>query len=71
MNFDTSLVWEVLKWGYVLAFGLYFVFAIIAYRQVELMNRTLNGSMELSFKIAAMVLVAVSGAVLVMSVLVL
>ena len=71
MNFDTSLIWEVLKWGYVLAFGLYFVFAIIAYRQVELMNRTLNGSMELSFKIAAMVLVAVSGAVLVMSVLVL
>ena len=71
MNFDTSLVWEVLKWGYVLAFGLYFVFAIIAYRQVELMNRTLNGSMELSFKIAAMILVVVSGAVLVMSVLVL
>lgn len=71
MNFDTNLIWEVLKWGYVLAFGLYFVFAIIAYRQVELMNRTLNGALELSFRVATMILVVVSGAVLIMSVLVL
>lgn len=71
MNFDTNFIWQVLKWGYVLAFGLYFVFAVIVYRQVELMNRTLNGSMELSFKIAALILVIVSGVVLVMSFLIL
>lgn len=64
MGIDTSLIWTILKWGYVVAFGLYFVFAIVAYRQVQLMNRTLNGMLEVPLRLVALSLVVISGMIL-------
>lgn len=64
MGFNTDLVWQVLKWAYVLAFGLYFIFSVVVFRQVQLMNRTLNGVLELPLRIVSLGFMVISGVVL-------
>ena len=66
MNIDVQIIWQVLKWVYVLAFGLYGVFALLVWRQVHLMIRTLKGVLVLPLKImgGGMVVVALVGLVL-------
>lgn len=64
-------IWEIAKWFYVLGFVVYFVFSIIAWRQIDLMSKSLNGSLQIPIKLIGMCLVLLSGVAMVMSVMIL
>lgn len=64
-------VWGIVKWFYVLAFVVYFVFALIVWRQIDLMIKTLNGSLQLPIRLAGVGLVLFSGVVMVMALMIL
>lgn len=64
-------IWQVVKWFYVLAFVVYFVFAIIVWRQIDLMVKTLNGSLYLPIKLLGIGLVLLSGGVMALALMVL
>ncbi len=57
-------IWQIVKWIYVLAFFVYFLFSVIVWRQIDLMVKTLNGSLQLPMRVLGVVLVLLSGAVL-------
>lgn len=46
MMLSMDLLWGVLKWMYVLAFGLYVGFSVVILSQVRQMTSTLSGGVE-------------------------
>lgn len=63
--------WEVIKWFYVIGFGLYLLFSLVVWRQIQLMGKTLNGSMHLPIKLIGTAIVAVAGVALVLALVIL
>lgn len=58
-NFLQSLitldVWGVVKVLILFGLGLYLVFALVVIRQVQLMSKSLNGSLDLPLRLIALV----------------
>ena len=48
-------VWEVVKVLILFGLGLYLVFALVVIRQVQLMSKSLNGSLDLPLRLMALV----------------
>jgi hypothetical protein len=69
-SFDLG-VYSLLKWLYVVGFGLYVVFTLIVWQQVNLMSRSLNGIMELPLKIMAVMMVLLGLTALALSLIIL
>ena len=69
---NTSTVYDItLKWGFVVVFGLIFLFILLIYRQVQLMSISLGGVLELPLRVMAGALVLIVGVVLFLAVMVL
>lgn len=68
MNID---VWGIVKWFFILAFGIYLAFTLVVLRQIEVMIRTLNGNIELPLRLIGWFLVAMAVVALVVAFLVL
>lgn len=64
-------IWGIVKWPFVLAFVLALVFALVVVRQVQLMAKTLDGTMSPFIHLIGWGLVLVAGIGLVMSLAVL
>ena len=54
-NLTIDSVWVGLKWMYLLAMGIYGVFALLVIRQTQLMTKALNGNLDLPIKLVAWV----------------
>ncbi len=64
-------VWEIAKWFYVGGFGLYLLFSLVVWRQIQLMSKTLNGTLQTPIKaigsgLVVMAVVAVCLAVVIL-----
>lgn len=64
-------IWAIAKWFYVLGFGIYFLFALVVWRQTQLMSIALQGKMVLPIKTVGLALVILAGTVLALSLVVL
>lgn len=64
-------LWMIVKWFYVAGFGLYLLFSLIVWRQIQLMSKTLNGTLYIPIKLIGTGLVVTAGIVLILSVMVL
>lgn len=64
-------IWSVVRWFYFLAFGIYFIFSLIVWRQVQLMSNTLNGVLRLPIQLVGVGLVLVSAVALAIALMVL
>lgn len=75
-NFQFSIIndldiWGIVKWLYVAGFGLYLLFSLIVWRQIQLMSKTLNGTLHIPIKLIGTGLVVTALLVLALSVMVL
>jgi len=48
-------VWGVVKVSILFGLGLYLVFAVVVIRQVQLMSKALNGSLDLPLRLIALI----------------
>ncbi len=69
--FTADQVWLVVKLAYLVGLLMYLVFAFVVVRQVELMSRTFNGTVELPIKLVAKIHLVVAVIVLVIVLVVL
>lgn len=52
---DIAIIWLFVKFGFIIAFGLYFLFAIIVVRQITMMTKTITTPAEPVLKLFAYV----------------
>lgn len=55
--------WSLVKIGFLIFLALYFAFAVVIIRQVKLMIRVLNGTLELPLQIMALIHLALAATV--------
>jgi len=55
--------WYLVKIGFLIFLALYFAFAVVIIRQVKLMIRVLNGTLELPLQIMALIHLALAATV--------
>ena len=51
---ETGQIWMLVKWFYLVAFGVYLIFSVVVWRQIVLMARTLNGVLEVPLKMVGL-----------------
>lgn len=64
-------IWGMVKWLFVLAFLVYLMFALIAWRQIELMIKTLDGSLALPIRALGIGLTVIAGVSLILALVIL
>jgi len=55
--------WSLVKIGFLIFLALYFAFAVVIIRQVKLMIKVLNGTLELPLQIMALIHLALAATV--------
>jgi hypothetical protein len=70
-QFEPSMLWVGLKWLYLIAFGVYVIFAVIVLTQINQMVRALSGGFDSSIKLIGWVHVLVAVAAFFLAVVIL
>ncbi len=71
LPFDVAILWEVVKWFYVLGLLIYVVFASVMVKQVRQMVKTVDGDFANPLKLAAYIHFGIAVAVLFLGIIVL
>lgn len=64
-------IWAIAKWFYVGGFFIYLLFSLVVMRQINLMSRTLKGTLHLPIKFVGVALVLIATGVMLLALVVL
>ena len=71
VSLDGVSIWDVLKWFYVMAFGLYLLFALVVLAQIRQMVSTLHGQLDRGLQLIGLIHLGVAVAALLAAIMVL